>query len=274
MQQPFEGTVSSSELSAFLDFAKKTVLRAGELVAAGFRTRRAFVDKSREGVFDLVTESDRNCEKLMREAIAEQWPEHGILGEEFGYHQGNGLTWVMDPIDGTRAFVSGLLHWGVLLSLFDGRRVLLGVMYQPFVEELYWGSAEGSRYSRQDESRQLNTSDCVDIADATLSTTDPRLFVDRVEMDAFRTVEKAVRLCRYGGDCYQYGLVAMGFIDVVIENQLNPWDIQAIIPIVEGAGGCITTWDGQDPSMGGRVVATASARLHEQVLDRLKSATC
>ena len=273
MQIPtFDGDVSQQELETYLEFAKGTVIRAGKITLNGFRVRREVSNKSGGSEFDPVTASDREGEELIRSAINEHWPQHGVLGEEFGYRQGNGLTWVMDPIDGTRAFVSGLLHWGVLLSLYDGRNVLLGVMYQPYVEELYWGTEAESHVSHRGQTRRLQTSDCSDISKATLSTTDPRLFKDPAESEAFLSVENKVRLCRYGGDCYQYGLVAMGFIDVVIENSLNPWDIQALIPIVRGAGGCITTWDGNDPCMGDRAVATSSERLHEQVLNALNCA--
>lgn len=271
MQLPtFDGNVTVEELEPLLEFAKEQSIRAGRAILKGFRTRREFVDKSDGSIFDPVTASDREGEQLIRNAIAERWPNHGLLGEEFGYTPGNGLTWVIDPIDGTRAFVSGLLHWGVLLALYDGRSVLLGVMYQPYVDELYWGTSSGTHYLRHGRSLRLQTSDCTELSQAILSTTDPRLFEDPGEFQAFEHVQRKVRLCRYGGDCYQYGLVAMGFIDVVIENNLNPWDIQALIPIVKGAGGCITTWEGEDPSKGGRVVATCSASLHEQVLKVLE----
>lgn len=271
MQLPtFDGKVTGEELETLLEFAKASVVRAGRSILQGFRTRREFVDKSDGSDFDPVTASDREGENLIRNAIADRWPDHGMLGEEFGYTPGNGLTWVMDPIDGTRAFVSGLLHWGVLLSLYDGQDVLIGVMYQPYIDELYWGTAAGSRCSRRERAWRLQASDCADISKAILSTTDPRLFEEQEEFQAFENVQRKVRLCRYGGDCYQYGLVAMGFIDIVIENKLNPWDIQALIPIVKGAGGCITTWAGNDPSNGGRVVATSNMRLHEQVLNALE----
>ena len=270
MQLPtFDGNVTVEELETLLGFAKEQSIRAGKAILKGFRTRREFVDKSDGSSFDPVTASDREGEQLIRNAIVERWPDHGLLGEEFGYTPGNGLTWVIDPIDGTRAFVSGLLHWGVLLALYDGRSVLLGVMYQPYVDELYWGTSSAAHYLRHDRSQRLQTSDCIELSQAILSTTDPRLFEDPGELQAFEHVQHKVRLCRFGGDCYQYGLVAMGFIDVVIENNLNPWDIQALIPIVRGAGGCITTWEGNDPSMGGRVVATSSDSLHEQVLNAL-----
>lgn len=261
--------VSSNELEVLLEFAKKTVVQAGSVVLEQFRTRREIENKSQGSDFDPVTAADRHGETVIRNAITKHWPDHGLLGEEYGYREGNGLTWVMDPIDGTRAFVSGLLHWGVLLSLYDGRNVLLGVMYQPYVRELYWGTAAGAHLLRGSQTVRLQTSKCEDLSHAILSTTDPSLFQDRRESEGFRNVERRVRLCRYGGDCYQYGLVAMGFIDVVIENSLKPWDIQALVPIVKGAGGCLTTWNGNDPSMGDRAVASSSERLHDQVLTLL-----
>lgn len=266
----FDGTVTDEELETLLVFAKEQVIRAGKVILKGFRTHREFDNKSNGSDFDPVTASDRVGENLIRNAIADRWPDHGILGEEYGYTPGNGLTWVMDPIDGTRAFVSGLLHWGVLLSLYDGQDVLLGVMYQPYVDELYWGTEAGAHCSLRKRTQRLRTSDCSELSHATLSTTDPHLFVEHADLKAFENVRRNVRLCRFGGDCYQYGLVAMGLIDIVIENNLNPWDIQPLIPIVKGAGGCITTWEGNDPSKGGRVVATSSASLHEQVLNVLE----
>ncbi|MCY3884554.1 MAG: histidinol-phosphatase, partial [Gammaproteobacteria bacterium] len=209
----FDGKVSREELETLLDFAKKTVVQAGNVVLEGFRNRREFTDKSPGLDFDPVTASDRAGEKVMRNAISKHWPDHGVLGEEFGYQSGNGLTWVMDPIDGTRAFVSGLLHWGVLLSLYDGRNVLLGAMYQPYVRELYFGTSRESHFMCDGQTLRLQTGKCDDIAHAILSTTDPRLFQNGSESEAFQRVERKVRLCRYGGDCYQYGLLEMGFID-------------------------------------------------------------
>ena len=174
----FDGTVTNEELETLLEFAKEQVTRAGRVILKGFRTRREFVNKSDGSDFDPVTASDREGENLIRDSIADCWPDHGILGEEFGYNPGNGLTWVMDPIDGTRAFVSGLLHWGVLLSLYDGQDVLLGVMYQPYVDELYWGTEAGAHCSLRKRTQRLQTSDCSELSHAILSTTDPHLFVE------------------------------------------------------------------------------------------------
>lgn len=268
-QDPYKGGLTDTELSKFLTFAIEAITAAGDEAVKGFRSQVATESKTPIDSYDPVTESDRQCESLLRAAIEREWPQHGILGEEYGLKPGNGLTWVMDPIDGTRAFISGFIHWGVLLALYDGLRVRLGVLYQPFLKELFWSGGKSAFYSRDEKFMQLRTSKCELQGEAILCTTDPRLFSDPVERSAYLRVQDKVRLTRYGGDCYQYGLLAMGLVDVVIENQLKPWDIQALIPIIEGAGGCVTDWHGSDASKGGRVVATCGTELHERVLDLL-----
>ena len=159
---------------------------------------------------------------------------------------------MIDPIDGTRAFMTGMLHWGVLLALFDGQEPVIGVLHHPFTEE-----------------RVLRCRACPSLSDAVLTTTSPRLFEDPAERAAFDRLEGAVKLSRYGGDCYIYAMLAMGFVDLATDAGLNAYDIQAIMPIVRGAGGVITTIDRGDPSMGGFVVAAGDAELHAAALRRM-----
>ena len=262
--------VSATELNELLQFACSTIVTAGNETLPYFRASLALENKDRDGNFDPVTEADRACERSLRTAIKTSYPEHGLLGEEFGFESGNGLSWVMDPIDGTRAFVSGLLHWGVLLALFDGSAPLLGAMYQPYTDELFFAGNQDAYLKRGSESKRLSTRRCKELSNATLATTDPRLFNDGFEQIAFRAVEDAVRLSRYGGDCYQYTMLASGQIDVVIENEIEPWDIQALIPIIRTAGGNVTTWDGENAALGGRIVATGDPFLHEELLKLLQ----
>ena len=233
-----------------------------------FRAGAAVVNKEAGG-FDPVTEGDRAAEEAIRAEIERTFPDHGILGEE---HGNVGLdrenVWVIDPIDGTRAFISGLPVWGTLIGLYSGGRAKMGLVDQPFTGERYFSDGKSSYYTGPGGARQIKTRDCGDIANATLFSTSPHLFAGEDERK-YRAVEKTVQLFRYGCDCYAYMLVASGNIDLVVENQLKPYDVGGIIPIIENAGGVITTWDGGRPEMGGRIVAAATPALHKQALELL-----
>jgi len=223
-----------------------------------------------DGVFDPVTEADRGAEKVMRRLINEHNPDHGILGEEFGAENTDAdYVWVLDPIDGTRAFISGLPLWGVLIGLRHQGRPVSGMVAQPYLGERFFGDAAGAWLDRCGETRQIKTRACASISDMTLSTTTPEHF-SPPELSAFRRVEDEARLCRYGYDCYAYMMVAMGFIDCVIETELNPYDIEPIIPIIESAGGRVTDWQGKPYSGGGQVVAVGDERLQEPILRQLE----
>ena len=168
--------VSPAERAEFLDFATTAALKAGAITLPYFRAAVVVENKLDDGGFDPVTEADKAAERALRESIRSRYPDHGICGEEFGHEVGNGLTWVIDPIDGTRAFMSGMLHWGLLLGLFDGQRPLVGVMYQPYTEELWLGDGSHSEFRRGSHRRRLLTRDCGVLADAVLTTTSPRWF--------------------------------------------------------------------------------------------------
>ena len=228
-------------------------------------------NKGGEGVFDPVTEADRACERALRGAIGAAWPEHGLYGEELGHQPGNGLTWVIDPIDGTRGFAAGMLHWGLLLALFDGQRPIIGVMRQPFVNETFWGDGTRAGYERAGQPSRLAVRACPDLGSATLATTSPDLFQPGPQADGFGALATRVRMTRYGGDCYHFALLAMGHVDLAVETGLEPYDIQALIPLIEGAGGQVTAWDGGSAAMGGNVLASGDAGLHRQALALLNS---
>lgn len=251
-----------------MEFAKRTVQAAGAATLPFFRSDVEVHNKAGDGHFDPVTEADRAAETVIREALASQFPSHGIFGEEYGYQRGNGLTWVIDPIDGTRAFMTGMLHWGVLLGLFDGEVPIVGAMYQPYTQELFYGDGEQAFFAQGDAERQMHTSSCDELGDAVLATTGFDWFTqeDRARFDQLRD---NVQLCRVGGDCYIYGLVAMGHVHLGTDASLNPYDIQALIPIVQGAGGVVSTYDGGNASMGGAVLASANEALHVKALEAL-----
>lgn len=261
--------LGADQLEELLGFAVELAGAAGRAALPHFRVDLNVQNKLGDGRFDPVTEADRDVERIVREGIQRSFPEHGILGEEFGHERGNGLTWVIDPIDGTRAFMSGMLHWGVLLALFDGQQPVLGVMHQPFTGEYFFGTNDRSRYRRGGEERELQCRPCRRLDDAVLTTTSPVFFQGAGELDAFRRLESEVKLCRYGGDCYIYAMLAMGQVDLATDAGLNPYDIQALIPIIRGAGGVVSTVAGGDASLGGYVVAAGNAELHAQALERM-----
>jgi myo-inositol-1(or 4)-monophosphatase len=173
----------------------------------------------------------------------------------------------VDPIDGTRAFIMGSPMWGTLIGLLDGGSPLLGFMDQPFTRERYWSSADVSHLRIGDgPAQRITTRACPRLADAMLSTTHPDLFEPGAEIEAFARLTSEVRMTRYGGDCYAYCLLAAGFVDLIVEAGLKPYDIVALIPIIERAGGRISTWDGGPATAGGRIVAAGDPRLHEQAI--------
>lgn len=230
-----------------------------------FRAGGDVVNKQAGG-FDPVTEGDRAAEVAIRTLIEEEFPGHGILGEEHGsVGLDRDYVWVIDPIDGTRAFISGVPVWGTLIGLQKNGRAVMGMIDQPFTGERYFADGNGSTYSGPDGERRLRVRDCKDLSNAILFTTSPHLFVGE-EMDKYREIESQVRLFRYGTDCYAYALLAAGHVDLVIENSLKPYDVGGIIPVIEQAGGIITTWDGGRPEMGGTIIAAGSRSVYEQAL--------
>lgn len=255
-----------AEIAELTAFAVEVAARAGKVTLPYFRTALAIEDKRTGGRFDPVTAADREAEQVIRAAVEDVYPEHGIFGEEFGHRSGNGLTWVVDPIDGTRAFMTGMLHWGVLLALFDGEKPVLGVMHQPFTGETFFGTNDAAYYRHGDRQQALRCRRCDSLDAAVLTTTSPRFFPD-AERKQFSCLESAVKLSRYGGDCYIYAMLAMGQVDLATDAGLSAYDIQALMPIIRGAGGVVTTVDGGDPSLGGFVVAAGSATLHRLALE-------
>lgn len=254
------------DFSAFTD---DLATLAGRAILPFFRTSLSVVDKSAGGVFDPVTEADKAAEAVIRRRIQEIFPQHGIVGEEFGSEREDAeFVWVIDPIDGTRAFMAGLPLWGTLIGLLRNGRPAYGLMHQPFIGERFSGDGGLATYHGPRGERRLLARRCGALEEAILSTTSPLLF-DADQRPAFERVEREMRFTRYGCDCYAYCMLAAGHIDVVVEAGLKPYDIVALIPIIEGAGGVVTTWDGGSAAAGGSIVACGDPRLHEQVLRRL-----
>jgi histidinol phosphatase-like enzyme (inositol monophosphatase family) len=262
----------ASAAARYVEFAHATALAAGRAILPHFRAALDVEDKGGARGYDPVTVADHAAEDAIRARIAARYPGHGIRGEEKGWQRGTSrFTWVIDPIDGTRSFILGQMHWATLIALHDGERVVAGVAHQPYVGESFVAAAgEPAQWRRGRQRRTLRTRRCASLGAAVLACTDPTMFGTARARASFRRVARRVRLVRWGGDCYAYCLLAMGLIDVVIESSLQAYDVQALIPIVESAGGTISAWDGGRCDEGGSVVASGDPALHRSVLRLLQ----
>lgn len=244
----------------YLSFAEELVDAVKPVVLSYFRTPLDVVLKSDESP---VTVADRTIERHLREMIEARFPEHGIFGEEMGVKPGNGLTWIIDPIDGTKSFITGFPLFGTLISLARDGRPFCGLIDIPITGERWTAKPGVSSFA----GKPARTSGCETVADARFYTTSPDMFTG-AEVAAFERLSTSARMRRFGGDCYIYGLLASGHCDIALETGLQPHDYMALVPVVEGAGGCITDWKGEPLSMRseGRVLASATPKLHAQAL--------
>lgn len=266
--------LTPAEIDELSTFALHLADAAAKVTLPHFRSGLV-VDHKAGGrhFYDPVTAADRDAEQAIRGLIKSRYPTHGILGEEHGKEAGGSpLTWVIDPIDGTRSFITGVPLWGTLIALNDGMKPVVGVMDQPYIGERFVGRPGGSEVRGPRGNMPLKTSGCMTLAHAKLGCTDPAVFSTDGEREVFRELTRSVLLRRFGGDCYFYCLLAAGHIDIVVEAGLEPYDIQALIPIIENAGGMATDWKGGDPQWGGQVLCAATPQLHEAALDILSKA--
>lgn len=246
----------------FAAFVDELATVSGETIRPFFRSALGIENKSLSGGFDPVTAADRAAEAAMRALIKRTFPEHGVVGEELGADRPDAeYVWVLDPIDGTKSFICGLPAWGTLIALTRRGEPIYGMMHQPFTREQFSGDGSGARYRGPAGNRTLQVRPCAALGDAIMLTTSP-LLMNEADRQAFRRVEQQVRLSRYGGDCYAYCVLAAGHVDLLIETELKPHDVLALIPIIEGAGGIMTTWDNGRPHNGGRIVAAGDKRVH------------
>ena len=216
-----------------------------------------------------VTIADRSAELAMRGLLSQMFPKHSIFGEEFGeLNPGSRYRWVLDPVDGTRAFITGRPQFGTLVSLFDGERPIVGIIDQPITGER-WIGGHGLATTFKGAYGHARTRDCATLGDAELSVTSPEIFGP--DLPRWQRLRDAARRVSYGGDCYAYGLLALGQIDVIAEATMQPWDWGALVPIIEGAGGSITDWQGRalSPQGDGRVLALGDPSLREAAMEIL-----
>ena len=248
-----------------VELAERMADAAGDVLRRYFRTPVAVEDKDDASP---VTLADRESEAAMRAMIAAAFPDHGILGEEYGADRTDAeWVWVLDPLDGTRAFITGKPSFGILIALLHRGRPVLGVIDQPILRERWLGVA--GRPSTL-AGRAIRTRPCSELARAALYATGPEMF-EGADATAFERLRRAVKLTRFGADCYAYGLLAAGFVDLVVEASLKPYDYCALVPVIEGAGGIITDWRGRPLGLDsdGRVAAAGDARLHARTLAAL-----
>ena len=274
---PIMQTPNPEALAARTALFDAMVQRASATTVPLFRSRLAVDDKGAStGRFDPVTEADRACERALRSLIESAFPDDGILGEEYGGQRLDApFCWIIDPVDGTRAFVAGMPLWGTLVGVLHRGRPVAGLAAQPFIGERFVSTVGGPRWQWRAEDRPLATRSCTALAEAQLMTTTPALF-DARERPAYDAVERACRAVRYGTDWYAYALIAAGCVDVVVESGLAAYDILPLVPLIEAAGGHVTDWSGAPLSLGesftGQVLALGDPALGEQVLPLLAPA--
>ncbi len=247
--------------AAFIDLARRLTEVSRPILRSYYRRKLDIIDKADESP---VTKADRECEAALRAAIAKTFPDHGIIGEEFGSERTDSeYVWILDPLDGTRAFITGRPLFGTLIALTRGDAPILGVIDMPILGDL-WLGATGIASTLN--GAPIKARSCAGLADAYLSSASPEMF--RGDPRAFEALRGQVKSVTYGGDCYQYGMVATGFLDLVVERGLGIYDYLALVPIIEGAGGAIVDWQGQalTAKSGTEVVAVGDRRLLEPTL--------
>jgi myo-inositol-1(or 4)-monophosphatase len=247
------------------DFALTLAKTSAEAILPHFRQNTPVDEKTHE-TWDPVTEGDRAGERVIRDLIEKHHPTHGIIGEEYGTKTGtSGLTWVLDPVDGTRAFVIGLPTWGTLIGLYEDGIPRVGVMHQPFVGDLFYGNPHGAWLSHRGATQAIHVRKIKSLGDAMVGTTSPYLYKGPDQL-AFQNLRDKAKHVRFGGDCYFFALVAGGHMDMALDPGLQIYDIAGLIPIVTGAGGYVGSWTDNDPNKGGNVMVASSQRLFEEAV--------
>lgn len=255
--------ISAAETDSFIGFANQLADKARLIALSYFRTPLDVISKLDESP---VTVADRMIENHIRDLIEARFPTHGIYGEEMGVKEGDDFTWVLDPIDGTKSFITGYPLFGTLISLTYKEKPFCGLIDVPATGERWQGTPGQTLFA----GKAAAVSGCDSLPEARFYTTSPDMF-SGFEVEAYETVSRAAKMRRFGGDCYIYGLLASGHCDLALETGLQPYDYMALVPVIEGAGGCITDWQGNALSIhsDGRVLASATRKLHEAALDLL-----
>ena len=248
-----------------IQFAHRLADASGAAIRPYFRQRIDVANKL-DGGFDPVTEADKGAERAIRAILDAERPDDAILGEEYGEKPGtSGWRWVLDPVDGTRCFITGRHEWGSLIALEKDEVPVLGILDQPVLGERFVGVNGQAELRQAGKVTPLKVRACPDIGEAVLCATDPSAYMTAPQQAAFERVKTQARLTRYHGDCYIFAMLAMGFIDVIVEGAFRRWDVAALMPLVEGAGGCLTNWQGEPWRDGDPLLACGDAHLHARV---------
>ena len=259
-------------MTEFESFAVELAGLAAEAALPWFRNDVETEDKGGGRGFDPVTRADRDAEAAIRRRIAERYPDHGVIGEEYGEDRPDAEhVWVLDPVDGTRAFIAGLPLWTTLIALRAEGRPSVGVIAQPYLDEVFLGGPSGAVLISRGETRPIRTRACESLNQAIIATTDPDIFTGS-ELGAWTQVRAAARLARLGCDAYAYAMLAAGRIDLVAETSLKPWDWSALVPVIEAAGGEVTNWRGDAPDDTGQILAVGDVAIRDQALVTLRRA--
>jgi myo-inositol-1(or 4)-monophosphatase len=265
----------SADFEALEAFAIALAHASGSAILPYFRQVLEIDNKlaAENSAWDPVTEADRAGERAIRAMIEQRFPDHGIIGEEYGSKVAKSdFTWVLDPIDGTRAFVIGMPTWATLIGLYHKNQPVLGLMHQPFVCDLFVGSPNGAYLDHRGQRHKLKCRSAVPIGEASIGTTSPHLYKDEQSARFFANLHRKAKTVRYGGDAYFFALLAAGHLDIAMDCGLQIYDIAALIPIIKAAGGAVGTWDGKDPSLGGNIIAASSAQMLETALQTMAEA--
>jgi myo-inositol-1(or 4)-monophosphatase len=264
--------LSQAQWEEWADFARSLAAAAGQTILPFFR-QPGLIHNKQDGGFDPVTEADRSAEQVMRHMIEKAYPDHGITGEELPPKPAaSEFVWILDPIDGTRSFICGMPTWTTLIALTHSGNAILGVVNQPFVQEMFLGGPFGSWAERASARRRLEVRPAAELHDAILTTVAPEIYRTEKQKHVLRELRRRVRMTRFGGDAYFFAMLASGFVDIAMDAGLATYDVAALVPIIEGAGGIITTWNGSDATAGGDVIAAASPALHGSALEIIGSA--
>jgi len=258
--------LSQERWTEFADFARNLAAVAGSAILPLFR-KSGPIDNKLDGGFDPVTEADRSAERAMRERIEKAYPHHGIIGEEFGPKPASSeFNWVLDPIDGTRSFICGMPTWTTLVALTYRGKAVLGLVSQPFVQEIFVGGPYGSWSENSFGRLRLAVRPAAKIADARLTTVAPEIYKTGKQKRVLEALRQKTRMTRFGGDAYFFAMLASGFVDIAMDAGLETYDVAALVPLIEGAGGIVTTWQGNEALGGGDIIAAASPALHSAAL--------